>query len=574
MHHQNFYQSPSEFISSTPNFVPENELLSEDPRSNSRDSGISLSPTINIPGSIIKYEMIQEHDNSPYYHQYNSFQSMPQRYENSMNIYKNKQYIDGNRMSFMRNHSISLPSQPRMQSTSNFYNKRVINNINYNVYLQRKAAYNVQQERMICESNFFNTNGRYQNAIPQSLNYVRQQNAHNSNLCFMNQRVATSNFNFQHCYNMKQNYNHQRSQHYFPQRNVLEVQESPICGVEQSVNFLEPNLLNSIISMDDSPNFEFNDEISSTLGSQEDTPHLPSLMELYEDELYERNEEKRNKKCKEVEEEPKPKKRKYVKKKKDKCDIDKVSNDVTSISTNAISPLINNEDLKNEALPEDSHEEKNIFFENNKGSILASLIKEKEQVSDNNDVSLATTTLDESSFTINTHELCNFVADEIKKCSVSQSLFAKRVLNRSQGTLSDILRNPKPWDKLKTGKNTFKRMYEWSLLPEKERRIILTSDKDIIFQCREDDDKDIGRKRKKAPRIIYTKEQKEYLNKKFIENRKPCKQGLQEIAETVNLPYRCVSNFFMNTRRKCDKEEEIICNSFGEIQPTLINNDI
>lgn len=40
---------------------------------------------------------------------------------------------------------------------------------------------------------------------------------------------------------------------------------------------------------------------------------------------------------------------------------------------------------------------------------------------------------------------------------------------RSQGTLSDLLRNPKPWNKLKSGRETFRRMYVWLKLPLVER---------------------------------------------------------------------------------------------------------
>uniref|UniRef100_H3BZG1 CUT domain-containing protein n=1 Tax=Tetraodon nigroviridis TaxID=99883 RepID=H3BZG1_TETNG len=50
---------------------------------------------------------------------------------------------------------------------------------------------------------------------------------------------------------------------------------------------------------------------------------------------------------------------------------------------------------------------------------------------------------------------------ELKRYSIPQAIFAERVLSRSQGTLSDLLRNPKPWGKLKSGRETFKRMARW-----------------------------------------------------------------------------------------------------------------
>lgn len=42
-------------------------------------------------------------------------------------------------------------------------------------------------------------------------------------------------------------------------------------------------------------------------------------------------------------------------------------------------------------------------------------------------------------------------------------------LFRSQGTLSDLLRNPKPWSKLKSGRETFRRMAKWLQEPEFKR---------------------------------------------------------------------------------------------------------
>ncbi|KAI2574290.1 one cut homeobox 1, partial [Homo sapiens] len=51
----------------------------------------------------------------------------------------------------------------------------------------------------------------------------------------------------------------------------------------------------------------------------------------------------------------------------------------------------------------------------------------------------------------------------------AQAIFAQRVLCRSQGTLSDLLRNPKPWSKLKSGRETFRRMWKWLQEPEFQR---------------------------------------------------------------------------------------------------------
>lgn len=70
---------------------------------------------------------------------------------------------------------------------------------------------------------------------------------------------------------------------------------------------------------------------------------------------------------------------------------------------------------------------------------------------------------------INTKELAHKISSELKRYSIPQAVFAQRVLCRSQGTLSDLLRNPKPWSKLKSGRETFRRMYKWLQEPESQR---------------------------------------------------------------------------------------------------------
>ena len=70
---------------------------------------------------------------------------------------------------------------------------------------------------------------------------------------------------------------------------------------------------------------------------------------------------------------------------------------------------------------------------------------------------------------IDTKDVAEKVSMELKKYNISQVLFAQKILDRSQGTLSDLLRNPKPWTKLKSGRETFGRMLKWLNEPENER---------------------------------------------------------------------------------------------------------
>lgn len=70
---------------------------------------------------------------------------------------------------------------------------------------------------------------------------------------------------------------------------------------------------------------------------------------------------------------------------------------------------------------------------------------------------------------INTREIALKISNELKKYSIPQAVFAQRILGRSQGTLSDLLRNPKPWSKLKSGRETFRRMWKWLQESEYQR---------------------------------------------------------------------------------------------------------
>lgn len=70
---------------------------------------------------------------------------------------------------------------------------------------------------------------------------------------------------------------------------------------------------------------------------------------------------------------------------------------------------------------------------------------------------------------INTRDLAETISSELKRYSIPQAVFAQHILCRSQGTLSDLLRNPKPWNKLKSGRETFRRMWKWLQEPEFQR---------------------------------------------------------------------------------------------------------
>ena len=83
--------------------------------------------------------------------------------------------------------------------------------------------------------------------------------------------------------------------------------------------------------------------------------------------------------------------------------------------------------------------------------------------------SVDSTTSGDDQEELNTKDLAQRISAELKRYSIPQAIFAQRVLCRSQGTLSDLLRNPKPWSKLKSGRETFRRMQKWLEEPEFQR---------------------------------------------------------------------------------------------------------
>ncbi|XP_071383459.1 hepatocyte nuclear factor 6-like isoform X1 [Centroberyx affinis] len=149
---------------------------------------------------------------------------------------------------------------------------------------------------------------------------------------------------------------------------------------------------------------------------------------------------------------------------------------------------------------------------------------------------------------INTKEVAQRITAELKRYSIPQAIFAQRILCRSQGTLSDLLRNPKPWSKLKSGRETFRRMWKWLQEPEFQRMSALR-----LAACKRKE-QDQGRERNPLPkkqRLVFTDLQRRTLVAIFRENRRPSKEMQLTISQQLGLELSTVSNFFMNSRRRC-----------------------
>uniref|UniRef100_A0A914C4W8 One cut domain family member n=1 Tax=Acrobeloides nanus TaxID=290746 RepID=A0A914C4W8_9BILA len=145
---------------------------------------------------------------------------------------------------------------------------------------------------------------------------------------------------------------------------------------------------------------------------------------------------------------------------------------------------------------------------------------------------------------LNTRELAQRISAELKRYSIPQAIFAQRVLCRSQGTLSDLLRNPKPWSKLKSGRETFRRMAKWLQEPEFQRMSALR-----MAACKRKEDQIshvTSPTPPKKPRLVFTDIQRRTLQ----ETKRPSREMQLTISQQLGLDPTTVANFFMNARRR------------------------
>ncbi|KAE9418906.1 hypothetical protein Angca_008219, partial [Angiostrongylus cantonensis] len=110
---------------------------------------------------------------------------------------------------------------------------------------------------------------------------------------------------------------------------------------------------------------------------------------------------------------------------------------------------------------------------------------------------------------LNTKDLAQRISAELKRYSIPQAIFAQKILCRSQGTLSDLLRNPKPWSKLKSGRETFRRMAKWLQEPEFKRMSDLR-----MAACKRKEEQQVQHNQPqppKKPRLVFTDIQRRTL---------------------------------------------------------------
>uniref|UniRef100_A0A5S6Q7F8 One cut domain family member n=1 Tax=Trichuris muris TaxID=70415 RepID=A0A5S6Q7F8_TRIMR len=197
---------------------------------------------------------------------------------------------------------------------------------------------------------------------------------------------------------------------------------------------------------------------------------------------------------------------------------------------------------------------------------------------------------DDNSY-IDTKELCERISYELRSHTISQATFAARVLNRSQGTLSDLLRNPKPWNVLKSGRETFRRMYNWLQLPfstrmqifdrspseenrnglpassmAKEPMVIAKvrmdgTDEECTNNLNIDGSAELANVRcslTKKRRFVFSESQKRALQAVFKVKPRPSRRVQEMVAGCLDLSRSTVQNFFMNARRRSRPSAQVV----------------
>jgi len=72
--------------------------------------------------------------------------------------------------------------------------------------------------------------------------------------------------------------------------------------------------------------------------------------------------------------------------------------------------------------------------------------------------------VDDADNILNTLDVAQFVRHVLLARNIGQRQFARGMLGLSQGTVSELLAKPKPWDRLsEKGRESYRRMYQWAV---------------------------------------------------------------------------------------------------------------
>lgn len=105
---------------------------------------------------------------------------------------------------------------------------------------------------------------------------------------------------------------------------------------------------------------------------------------------------------------------------------------------------------------------------------------------------------------LDTQLIAHRILDELKEQCIPQASLAVKVLGRSQGTLSDLLRKPKPWGIMKNGRGTFQRMANWlDLDPVVRRALCFMKKEDVARITGMAEPTPAKRARQTTPRLVF-----------------------------------------------------------------------
>ncbi|CAI2330131.1 unnamed protein product [Caenorhabditis sp. 36 PRJEB53466] len=154
---------------------------------------------------------------------------------------------------------------------------------------------------------------------------------------------------------------------------------------------------------------------------------------------------------------------------------------------------------------------------------------------------------------IDTEKLSEFLLAEMHALAISQNNFAAKVLGKSQGTFSELVKRPKKWCQIKnTGRETYKKMFDWLCLGHEERMQALEGP--VVKKKKKRESKE------HRPRIVFSDQQRSRLMAIFQENKHPSPMAVMKIANDLGLPVYTVDIFFTNTRRRFRENKENIKN--------------
>lgn len=143
---------------------------------------------------------------------------------------------------------------------------------------------------------------------------------------------------------------------------------------------------------------------------------------------------------------------------------------------------------------------------------------------------------------IDTVDVARRVREVLERHKISQTLFSKYVIKRSQGTTSDLLRCPKQWERMsEEGRVPYRRMKAWLEGDLQHNLQVLLRIKQGL---------DIPALPPKCNRTKFTDEQKEALESFLTQNPRLTHDTLEQFAHDQNLTISAVRNWVNNRKQR------------------------